>query len=190
MPATPRYGFPYPVNSDSPNGPLEFAQLATQVEAKLGIVDDAVAANSVSKSAAFYATSSQSVNTGTDTKIQFPATERSSAYITPSLTGNQNFTVNQSGVYHVSFCGRMAISSGATWLGFIAPSASSAAAGRLLIAGAGSTPSLPTVALSGDVALTSTSVYSFYLYQETGNTWSTLPTGGHDFRLSFTYLGS
>lgn len=188
MPSTPRYAFPYPAASDSPNGPVQIAALATQVETKLGIVDDQVTANAIAKSAAFYATAAVSIPNATDTKIAFPTTDRSSSFITPSLAGNQNFTVNQSGIYDIAFSGRADVNAGSTWLCFLSLSSSSAGANRIIVGG-GSGGVFPAFCFSGTAPLVAGTAYSVYLYNENGGAKFTNPEG-KSFRVSFTYLGS
>lgn len=188
MPTTPRYAIPYPASSDSPNGPTQMNALASRVETVLGVVDDTVTANAVAKSAAFYATSPVSIPAATDTKIAFPTTDRSSAYITPSLAGNQNFTVNQSGIYDIAFSGRGDVAAGSTWLCFLSLSSSSAGANRIIV-GAGGGAQFPAFCFSGTAPLVSGTAYSVYLYNDNGGAKFTNPEG-KAFRVSFTYLGS
>lgn len=72
MPTTPTYGFPYPALSDTPNGPTQIGNLATQMESILTgtfvAADNALGARLLNIGAATVATN-ESLNTGSYTDL-------------------------------------------------------------------------------------------------------------------------
>lgn len=67
-----------------------------------GLVTTTADAGNKNHEARYYATSAQSIPNVTDTKIQFPNTLYASADVTPSGSGNTDFTLNRDGVWSIT----------------------------------------------------------------------------------------
>jgi hypothetical protein len=135
-------------------------------------------------------TSPQAIPTATDTKVRFDTAETPDASVTASGTNNTNFLINKSGVWDITFSGRQNVLTATQWLFYLAPSGSSAAAGRLAAASSGSgvgTGSFPAAAFSRKKRIAAGTSLAIYAYHEAGTSQSLNPEGS-ELCVQFTWL--
>jgi hypothetical protein len=103
MPATPIYNFPYPADSDPPDGAQQIQDLAEDVETALDGVDDRldiVEAGFLAGTAGhafYYSNAGQSITLNTDTKVTFGANRTTCPEVT--IGTSNTFTLNKAGVW-------------------------------------------------------------------------------------------
>jgi hypothetical protein len=105
MPTTPIYNFPYPADSDPPDGAQQIQDLAEDAETVIDGIDDrldTVEAGFLAGTAGhafFYSVAGQAIPGSSDTKLVFGA----SRHLCPEVTiGTGNtFTINKAGVWSV-----------------------------------------------------------------------------------------
>lgn len=99
MPITPNRSYRYPALTDSPNGPVQIGNLATDVDADVTAIKANVDSLRLGTRGARYTqTAAQTLATG-GAKVQFQTATKTGTLITASGTGNTDFAVGATGWY-------------------------------------------------------------------------------------------
>lgn len=111
MGTTPVYAFRYPASTDSPNGPVQVANLATDLEAKIILMDAIL--NAAPIGGEYRAAGTQTMAATSATKMTFGTAIQVANGIT--WNGSNQFTVVTPGVYNMYATGAIGFVGGSSW---------------------------------------------------------------------------